>query len=184
MNLYISELEVREGEESVYAQKDYNHLYWYMITIIIFYGIPAFQLVITYQQVGGYHWDAIIFLPKFSMKIIVLLELRRIFRGSTLHFCVHSIPIYSIILYVLRPLPKIRDSFIDQLSLCCYYVIVTSSLHSLIDSCWTSVVTRTCVTTIPCAVIRGVSPAPSLSQLSTASSAILATSSWAFSSYL
>ena len=55
VNLYISELEVREGEESVYAQKDYNHLYWYMITIIIFYGIPAFQLVITYQQVCGYY---------------------------------------------------------------------------------------------------------------------------------
>ena len=53
MNLYISELEVREGYKSVYAQKDYNHLYWYMITITIFYGIPAFQLVITYQQVSG-----------------------------------------------------------------------------------------------------------------------------------
>ena len=51
VNLYISELDVQESDDSLYIEKDYNHLYWYMITIIIFYGIPAFQLVITYQQV-------------------------------------------------------------------------------------------------------------------------------------
>ena len=52
VNLYMSELDIGEYEDILYTQKDYNHLYWYMVTVIVFYGIPAFQLVITYQQVG------------------------------------------------------------------------------------------------------------------------------------
>ena len=49
VNVVLSKLP--EFDESSFVQKKYNRLSWYLLTVIIFYGIPAFQLVLTYQQV-------------------------------------------------------------------------------------------------------------------------------------
>lgn len=43
--------ELSEFDETAHVQKQYNLLSWYLVAIIIFYAIPAYQLVITYQQV-------------------------------------------------------------------------------------------------------------------------------------
>ncbi len=40
-----------EFDETGHIQKKYNLLSWYLIAAIIFYAIPAYQLVTTYQQV-------------------------------------------------------------------------------------------------------------------------------------
>lgn len=40
-----------EFDETSKVQKQYNRLSWYLIAIIVFYAIPAYQLVLTYQQV-------------------------------------------------------------------------------------------------------------------------------------
>ena len=40
-----------EFDETSQIQKKYNLLSWYLVAAIIFYAIPAYQLVITYQQV-------------------------------------------------------------------------------------------------------------------------------------
>ena len=45
--------ELPEFDETERVQKQYNLLSWYLIAVIIFYAIPAYQLVITYQQVLG-----------------------------------------------------------------------------------------------------------------------------------
>lgn len=49
VNLYMSELS--EFDETAKVQRPYNLLSWYLIAIIIFYAIPAYQLVGTYQHV-------------------------------------------------------------------------------------------------------------------------------------
>ena len=50
VNLCMNELP--EFDETAKVQKKYNLLSWYLVAVIIFYAIPAYQLVITYQQVG------------------------------------------------------------------------------------------------------------------------------------
>jgi len=47
VNLLMSELQF---DDSPAAQKEYRRYAWYLLAVIIFYGIPAFQLVLTYQQ--------------------------------------------------------------------------------------------------------------------------------------
>lgn len=42
--------ELSEFDETGNVQKPYNLLSWYLVAVIIFYAIPAYQLVITYQQ--------------------------------------------------------------------------------------------------------------------------------------
>ena len=43
--------ELPEFDETPKVQKKYNLLSWYLVAVIVFYAIPAYQLVITYQQV-------------------------------------------------------------------------------------------------------------------------------------
>ena len=43
--------ELGEFDETSKIQKKYNLLSWYLMAAIIFYAIPAYQLVTTYQQV-------------------------------------------------------------------------------------------------------------------------------------
>jgi len=43
--------ELGEFDETSRVQKKYNLLSWYLVAAIIFYAIPAYQLVTTYQQV-------------------------------------------------------------------------------------------------------------------------------------
>ncbi len=44
--------ELPEFDETPRVQKQYNLLSWYLVAAITFYAIPAYQLVITYQQVN------------------------------------------------------------------------------------------------------------------------------------
>ena len=50
VNVLLSEL--GEFDDSPLAQKVYNHYSWYLLVVVVFYGIPAYQLVITSQRVS------------------------------------------------------------------------------------------------------------------------------------
>ncbi len=44
--------ELGKIDDSPARQKVYYHYFWYLLVVIVFYSIPAYQLVTTYQKVS------------------------------------------------------------------------------------------------------------------------------------
>ena len=48
-NLHISELSFADGKEFQYS---YNGYWMYLVALVIFYSLPVYQLMLTYQKVS------------------------------------------------------------------------------------------------------------------------------------
>ena len=75
VNLLMSELP--EFDETAHVQRPYYLLSWYIVAIIIFYAIPAYQLVATGQQVSStrlqHHHDVIgTITPPLLMQLLTM----------------------------------------------------------------------------------------------------------------
>ena len=51
----MSLAEVGDIDDSAFVQKKYNHYALYLLIVILFYSIPAYQLVVTYQRVSPFN---------------------------------------------------------------------------------------------------------------------------------